>query len=143
MAYCKEMAPSSLHGTWQTRRRIHKPFAAQGPQVHLDGLAEVDETDVDGKKRRTHGRNRFWRERGRVDKTAMVVAKDLSTSEVPAQGIWSPDTTTHRGFVTEHPIRDARLFIDDATADGGLPKTSPPFAIRRANRSTGDSTPAE
>ena len=43
---------------WQMRRHIRKALAAQGPQVHLDGPVEVDETDVDGKQRRKHGRNR-------------------------------------------------------------------------------------
>ena len=61
--------------------------------------------------------------RGTAGKTAVVGAKDRSSSKVSAKVIPATDTVTLQGFVSDNSAPDAIVYTDEASAYQGMPFT--------------------
>ncbi len=85
------------------------------------GPVEVDETYMGGKRKNMPNRKRKELEgRGAVGKAAVVGMKDRDTNRVTARPVPSTDSDTLQGFVTDHTVKDATVYTDEARAYKGM-----------------------
>ena len=91
---------------WHLAHRIRETFCDEHVEL-FDGLIEVDETYIGGKRKiMPLSKRRAVKEeevgRGAAGKTAAVGAKDLATNTVAVEVVQSTDAATLQGFVADH-----------------------------------------
>ena len=113
----------SQKSAWHLAHRIRECWEDLSGEPML-GPVEVDETYVGGKARNMHAKVRRERitERGPVDKTTVVAAKDRSTGRIAATVVADTDRATLQGFVTHHAGADAMVYTDEHRSYEGLPR---------------------
>ena len=104
---------------WFLAHRIREAFKAEGDM--FSGPAEIDETDVGGKRRNMpKAKHEGLTGRGAVGKIAIAGAKDRATKRVSASVVPATDGRTLQGFVRKRAELRAKVYTDDTRAYRGM-----------------------
>ncbi len=108
---------------WFMMHRIREAWSHENDDP-FDGPVEFDETYIGGKRaNKSLAERSELTDRGTIDMTAIVGAKDRDTNQVNAKVISSVDKPTLNDFVEDNAEPDAVVYTDENRSYVGIPQT--------------------